>query len=365
MQTYVSVLHDENRATITSPRNKIPALQQEMRAAGIIATEINLQGRFHCPCYSDDIEALIDFCDAEPELQFSDLSKVVFPMWSSSGNLISKGKLHNIALRSILVEQSNWYAAFCAVNSSRLRGKDSLVICFGSERCVPPSLLGTIGPQIVYMNNVDEEGYIRLASKVTDEKDRARMTPGFSENDIAVIGMSIKVAGADDLEEFWKILCEGKSQHIEVPEERFGFETQWRDVDAKRKWFGNFVRDHDAFDHKFFKRTPREAISLDPQQRLILQAAYQAVEQSGYFNKQNIDTNVGCYLGVCSVDYENNIACHPANAFSATGTLRSFIAGKVSHHFGWTGPGLTIDTACSASAVAIHQVSRAPRQFET
>lgn len=257
------------------------------------------------------------------------------------------------------MEQSNWYRTFSAVNSSRLYNGESLVVCFGPERCVPPSFLRSMSAKVIYMIKVDEKERSWLAGGISKEKTPLKYPKGFSENDIAVVGMSIKVAGADDLEEFWKILCEGKSQHVEVPKERFGFETQWRDHDPKRKWYGNFMRDHDAFDNKFFKKTPREAASQDPQQRLILQAAYQAVEQSGYFNKPDASTHVGCYLGVCSVDYENNIACHPANAFSATGTLRSFIAGKVSHYFGWTGPGLTIDTACSASAVAVHQACRA------
>lgn len=61
---------------------------------------------------------------------------------------------------------------------------------------------------------------------------------------------SIPVAGADDLEELWDLMCRGELQHIEVPESRFTFETQWRETDSKRKWFGNFLRDHDAFDHR-------------------------------------------------------------------------------------------------------------------
>lgn len=83
------------------------------------------------------------------------------------------------------------------------------------------------------------------------------------------------------------------------------------------------------------------------------------MEQSGYFNSPNPDSHVGVYVGVCAADYEANIACYQPTAFSATGNLKSFIAGKISHYFGWTGPGLTIDTACSASAVAVHQACRA------
>lgn len=148
--------------------------------------------------------------------------------------------------------------------------------------------------------------------------------------------------------------------------DRFRMETPWRPADQPdRKWYGNFIQDHDAFDHKFFKKSPREMASTDPQHRLVLQCAYQAVEQSGYFNNNRPrgrgveDAHVGCYMGVGNDEYDRNIACHPATAYSATGNLRSFIAGKVSHYFGWTGPSLTIDTACSSSAVAIHHACRA------
>lgn len=183
----------------------------------------------------------------------------------------------------------------------------------------------------------------------------------YSEDDIAVIGVSCKVAGANDLEEFWDLLCKGESQHKEVPEDRFDFETPFREKKSGRKWFGNFVDDYDKFDHRFFKKSPREAAAMDPQQRQLLQIAYQTVEQSGYFRAtpKPRDMRIGCYIGVCAVDYENNIACHAPNAFSATGNLKGFIAGKVSHYFGWSGPGLTIDTACSSSLVAVHQACQA------
>ncbi|KAH7133939.1 hypothetical protein EDB81DRAFT_695655 [Dactylonectria macrodidyma] len=188
------------------------------------------------------------------------------------------------------------------------------------------------------------------------------------ENDdtIVVVGMSIKVAGADDLDEFSQMLRTGESQHELIGPERLMFDTLFReeDKDPLRNWYGNFIRDADAFDHKFFKRSPRESTTMDPQQRLFLQAAYQAVDQSGYFSETTTSTkdrdknHVGVYLGACAGDYEHHAACHVPNAFTATGNLKSFIPGKVSHYFGWTGPSMTFDTACSASAVAIHTACR-------
>lgn len=82
---------------------------------------------------------------------------------------------------------------------------------------------------------------------------------------------------------------------------------------------------------------------------------------SGHFGtlSSESDDNIGCYLGVCSSDYNDNIASHPPNAYSSLGSLRAFLSGKISHWFGWTGPSITFDTACSSSAVAIHSACRA------
>ena len=326
------------------------AIQQQLRASGITATDIGLHGRFHWRGYSDDVETLAKFCDSDEKFQFPGASDLVLPTRSSAGgSYITRGQLSSEAIRSILLEPPQWYETFCTIRDSRLREKSSTVISFGLERCVPPSLSRGLSQQVVHMVDLDRKSGVSALEGSGPN----------SDNDIAVVGMSCKVAGADDLEEFWKLLCEGRSQHKEVPSERFSFETVHRELDPQRKWYGNFIRDHDKFDHKFFKKAPREVTSMDPQQRQILQIAYQAVSQSGYFRKPNPDRHVGCYVGVCATDYEDNIACHAPTAYTATGHLRGFVAGKVSHFFGWTGPGLTIDTACSSSAVAVHQACRA------
>ncbi|KAF2204959.1 hypothetical protein GQ43DRAFT_95556 [Delitschia confertaspora ATCC 74209] len=351
-EAYISVNYDQNRATITTSQKSADELQKRFKGAGITASAIGLRGRFHYRSYDEDLQSLISLCDSSSDLQLPDAADAVIPIHSLSGaEMITQGKLHYIALREILVEQSQWGQTFDAMSRSSLANKQSLLVSFGSEKCVPPTAMPRVGGKVIYMTNLHEAVPRLSALKVP--------TADYSDNDIAVVGMACKLAGADDVDEFWDLNVRGESQHREVPEERFTFDTHWRTVDPKRKWYGNFVRDHDAFDHKFFQKSPREAATQDPQQRLFLQSAYQAVEQSGYFNAPNADRNVGVFVGVCAADYEANIACYAPNAFSATGNLKSFIAGKISHYFGWHGPGLTIDTACSASAVAIHQACRA------
>ncbi|KAH8883265.1 ketoacyl-synt-domain-containing protein, partial [Thozetella sp. PMI_491] len=191
---------------------------------------------------------------------------------------------------------------------------------------------------------------------------------------IAVIGMSCKLPGADSMGEFWQLLTEGKSMVERVPANRWpessrpgsnnsnnNNNSRSSSGGAVKTYWGNFVRGYDEFDHRFFKKSSREAASMDPQQRLLLQAAYEAMASSGYFTPRPVarPADVGCYLGLCAVDYDSNVGSHAPNAFSTLGTLRAFLSGKISHFFGWQGPSLTFDTACSSSAVAIHTACRA------
>ena len=346
---------------MTSSKSVVLSLQQDLKAAGAIVADVSLRGSFHNESHRADLERLIGFCDAHPEFQFLDATRLVLRTRSNTdGNYIKEGKLQDVVLRSMLTEQSDWHSVFAKLQTSILTHDDSLIVSLGPERCVPPVLARTLGPRLFQAPDFDAINKIDLSSNCLTQGGSLNHDRNcLSDNAIAVVGMACQLPGAADLEGFWKILRAGQSQHVEVPSHRFSIETAWRELDPKRKWYGNFIQDQDAFDHRFFKKSPREMESTDPQHRLMLQVAYQAVEQSGYFVSNNQDTSIGCYIGVGLTDYENNIACHPANAFSATGNLRSFAAGKISHYFGWTGPGITIDTACSSSAVAVHTACRA------
>ncbi|KAK1998330.1 thiolase-like protein, partial [Colletotrichum falcatum] len=123
--------------------------------------------------------------------------------------------------------------------------------------------------------------------------------------------------------------------------------------------WGCYLDGIDSFDHRFFKKSGREAASLDPQQRLLLEVSYQALESGGFFGPRKPDLDVGCFIGVCASDSNDNVASHLANAFSALGILRAFVPGRISHFFGLSGPSVALDTACSLSAVAIDAACKA------
>jgi 3-oxoacyl-(acyl-carrier-protein) synthase len=353
---------DEKRSTVTTSKQTASALIQELEQVGAHVKEVALSGRFHYGENLEDTEKLIRLCNEDAKFQFLDASKMAFPArLGHTGQYLSTrtGALHELALREILVQPSQWLKTFSLLYSSQLSTGAS-VLLFGPERCVPPTVSRKLGSQLVSISDIDLKSSPLPRALLGQGSGLADTTISDQPDDrIAVIGMSCQVPGAEDLEAYWKILAEGQSQHIEVPAERFPMSTAFRELDPNRKWYGNFIQDYDTFDHKFFKKSPREMASTDPQHRLVLQLAYQAVEQSGYFATSDFKKHIGCYVGVGNVDYADNIAGYDANAYSATGNLRAFIAGKVSHYFGWTGPSLTIDTACSSSAVAIHQACRA------
>jgi acyl transferase domain-containing protein len=166
----------------------------------------------------------------------------------------------------------------------------------------------------------------------------------YPETSVAIIGAACKYAGADSLDQLWTLISTGQVMFSQAPAGRF-----------KEPVAGNFISDVDQFDYGFFGISPREATYMDPQQRIALQVAYQAVQSSEYLASPHPELDVGCYVGVGSSDYEHIVNSHPPTAYSFTGTSRAFISGRISHFFKWTGPSLTLDTACSSSATAIHQ----------
>lgn len=144
---------------------------------------------------------------------------------------------------------------------------------------------------------------------------------------------------------------------------------------------GNFIDGADEFDNKFFKISPREAKSMDPQQRILLHTAYEALENSGYVPgatpTSNPDT-FGCYIGAATHDYLQNLRNEidvyyspgkfPSYLFCQSfihsiirciGTLKAFLSGRISYAMQLSGPSIVLDTACSSSSVAIYQGCRA------
>jgi acyl transferase domain-containing protein len=271
-------------------------------------------------------------------------------------------------LTSILIEKPNWSLTITEA-VAEVEREQRCVLAIGIPNFIPHYILRLNKLRVTYLHNfVSAYSQIPPSLPNPDPKERQALNGALlresSNNDIAIVGMACRFPGADTVEEFWELLCAGKSMCEELPASRFSLQNSRRIRTREVSYWGNFLNEPDVFDHRFFNMSSREAASTDPQQRLILQVAYEAMESAGYFDELPKASSIGCYLGAGSVDYHDNVASHPPTAFSASGTLRAFLSGRISHHFGWTGPSITYDTACSSSAVALHSACMALRSGE-
>ena len=181
-----------------------------------------------------------------------------------------------------------------------------------------------------------------------------------NKEDIAVIGMSGIFPRADNVKALWDNLIQGVDGISQVPKERWDDATYFDEP----KW-GGFIRDVAGFDAAFFQISPREAELMDPQQRLFLQVAWQAIEDAGIAPDSLAGTRTGVYVGAVSNDYADLLLQHEiTEASNLTGNTRTMIANRVSYLLDLKGPSIVIDTACSSSLVAIHQAVRALQNGE-
>jgi polyketide synthase PksL len=189
--------------------------------------------------------------------------------------------------------------------------------------------------------------------------------------EIAVIGMAGRFPGAADLAEFWRNLAGGVDSVGEIPQDRFDIEPYY-DPDPKTpnktycKWSA-LVPDGDKFDPLFFNISPREAELMDPQQRVFLEEAWRALEDTGYAPESFADQKCGVFVGVAPGDYLENVKGRGDNldAQWVTGSHSSFLAARISYFLNLTGPSMAIDTACSSSLVAVHQACQSIRSGES
>lgn len=200
-------------------------------------------------------------------------------------------------------------------------------------------------------------GAVSVGRKVVGDAGSAVMEP------IAVVGMAGRLPGAGgDLNRFYRLLLEGADLIKEVPGERWDIEAYYDpDPEVLGKMYcryGAFIDDVDQFDARFFGITPREAISMDPQQRILLEVSWEALENAGLSAAALENSRTGVYIGVTATEYARIIAMSQAvaemDAYFVSGNALNAIAGRISHALELHGPSASIDTACSSSLVTVH-----------
>uniref|UniRef100_UPI0038D10E80 type I polyketide synthase n=1 Tax=Streptomyces albidoflavus TaxID=1886 RepID=UPI0038D10E80 len=204
------------------------------------------------------------------------------------------------------------------------------------------------------------------AKRPRPKKPRAARTV---DEPIAVVSMACRLPGGIDTPEaFWQLLAAGGDAVGGLPERWQGLDLYDPDPEAVGKSYtreGGFLADIEGFDAGFFGVSPREAVSMDPQQRLVLEASWEALERAGIRPDALDGTDTGVYLGTMSSDYGHQ--GHDLDAldgYTSTGYAGSVVSGRVSYTLGLQGPAVTVDTACSSSLVALHLAANALRQGE-
>ncbi|SFR98117.1 non-ribosomal peptide synthetase [Anaeromicropila populeti] len=186
---------------------------------------------------------------------------------------------------------------------------------------------------------------------------------------IAIIGLAGMLPQSADLSEFWEHMMLNENLLTVVPKERWNWEEHYGDPHAEGKTlckWGGFIKDVADFDARFFNMSPREAILLDPQQRIFLETAWKSVENAGYKPSQISKTQTGVFVGVTNSEYTERYskADIKLDGHAISSNAHFLIANRVSYYMDLKGPSETIDTACSSSAVAIHRAARALQDRE-
>ena len=181
---------------------------------------------------------------------------------------------------------------------------------------------------------------------------------------VAIVGMACRFPGGPDLAAFRELLASGGDAVTRGRPDGLFVDAE---TEADRP-FGAYVEGLDRFDAGFFRIAPVEAELLDPQQRMLLETSWEALEHAGLDPVRLRGSRTGVYGGVCGHDYEALVATlgdDPSlNLYRSTGVAASTAVGRVAFALGLEGPAITVDTACSSSLVAVHQAAAALRSGE-
>ncbi|MFE3588705.1 SDR family NAD(P)-dependent oxidoreductase [Streptomyces niveus] len=189
-----------------------------------------------------------------------------------------------------------------------------------------------------------------------------------ADEPLAIVSMACRLPGGISTpEEFWSLLVSGGDAVGGLPQRWDKLDVYDPDPEAVGKSYareGGFIDGVEDFDAAFFGISRREALSMDPQQRLVLETTWEALERAGVRPEALGGSNTGVYLGAMSSDYGEQGQLDAFDGYLSTGNASSVVSGRVSYTLGLQGPAVTVDTACSSSLVALHLAANALRQGE-
>ncbi len=209
---------------------------------------------------------------------------------------------------------------------------------------------------------------VKLALLANERRAQLGDVDPLTAEPVAIIGMGCRLpGGAGTPEAFWEILHHGVDVITEVPADRWDVD-EFYDLDALRaghmntRW-GGFVDGIDQFDAAYFGISPREAAHMDPQQRMVLEVAVEALERAGQSNDRLAGSLTGVFVAASTHDYgdREHAGAIDIDAYSMSGNAQCVIPNRLSFILDLRGPSVAIDTACSSSLVAIHAACQSLR----
>ncbi|KAF7896114.1 hypothetical protein EAF00_006129 [Botryotinia globosa] len=307
-ETHVSAITDPRSVSIVGSAKRLEELFVYAQRQGIQVQKMDIRGKVHNPENKDLAAELCHLCHDTSSLNLSDASKLQASVRSNiSGERLRSGSLTEEIVTTILASRCNWYMLLNGVaeDLSALKQIGHKFVIFGLNDCVPMS------PFHKKRLQATKSEVHSLIQKVRSPSSRivSLSDTTFLQDAIAIVGASCRLPGANNLEELWELIANGTDCHQEVSKDRFDLYGSYRASQSgnfvnERKFYGNFVDDVRRFDNQFFGINPREAANMDPQQRMLLELSFEALDSSGYLSKHSReigDKATGDNAGECKM----------------------------------------------------------------
>ncbi len=296
----------------------------------------------------------LESTEIDPDKSFTDLGldSIVGVEWIKSINKefdleLSSTKVYDYATINELT--SFLLVELRSVSNTSVRKKPTQI-----PNRLQPRVESKANPDVKVLNS-----FPKLTRKIRKKKnDEKGSGNGFEDEKIAIIGISGRYPQANNLEQYWENLQQGKNSIVEIPASRWDTERYYDPDTTKQgkvysKWLG-MLDDVDCFDPLFFQISPAEAETMDPQHRIFLEESYKAFEDAGYARNTLSDQKCGVYMGIMSNEYSYMMSKNKSTSVNTTANSFAIGAARIAYFMNLKGPAIPFDTACSSSLVAIH-----------